>query len=152
MTKGDPDRSAAIGIVTDHLRISTRGDSDVVDVTPAVQALVEQHAFEEGQALVFVPGSTAALTTLEYEPGLIEDLPAAFERWAPRGLRYAHHEQWHDGNGHSHVRASLLGPSLTVPFSAGRLLLGTWQQIVLIDFDNRPRERRLVVQLQGRRA
>jgi len=138
-----------MSIVTDSLRLSTRGDSDIVDVTREVQETVRRHGFRDGQALVFVSGSTAGLTTIEYEPGLLEDLPAAFERIAPHGIRYAHHEQWHDGNGHSHVRASLLGPSLVVPFSAGKLLLGTWQQIVLIDFDNRPRERRLVVQLSG---
>jgi secondary thiamine-phosphate synthase enzyme len=137
------------GIVTETVRVSTRGEGHVIDVTREIQARIEKHGFREGQALVFVPGSTAALTTLEYEPGLVEDLPAAFERIAPREIRYAHHEQWNDGNGHSHVRASLLGPSLTVPFDEGRLLLGTWQQIVLVDFDNRARDRRLVVQLTG---
>ena len=101
---------------------------------------------------MFVTGSTAGVTTIEFEPGLLEDLPAAFERLAPQGLRYRHDETWHDGNGHSHVRASLLGPSLLVPFEDGRLLLGTWQQIVLVDFDNRPRRREIVVQLQGERA
>jgi secondary thiamine-phosphate synthase enzyme len=141
-----------MSIATDSLRLATRGDSDIVDVTREVQEAVRRHGFRDGQVLLFVSGSTAGLTTIEYEPGLLEDLPAAFERIAPRAIRYAHHEQWHDGNGHSHVRASLLGPSLTVPFAAGKLLLGTWQQIVLIDFDNRPRERRLVVQLSGERA
>jgi secondary thiamine-phosphate synthase enzyme len=140
-----------VSIVTDFLELETRGDSDIVDVTREVQALLARHGFRDGQALLFVVGSTAGLTTIEYEPGLLEDLPAAFERIAPRGIRYAHQEQWHDGNGHSHVRASLLGPSLCVPFAEGRLLLGTWQQIVLVDFDNRPRERRLVVQLTGER-
>jgi secondary thiamine-phosphate synthase enzyme len=140
-----------VSIVTDFVQLSTRGDSDIVDLTREVQALLTQHGFRDGQALVFVSGSTAGLTTLEYEPGLLEDLPAAFERIAPREIRYAHHEQWNDGNGHSHVRASLLGPSLTVPFDEGRLLLGTWQQIVLVDFDNRARDRRLIVQLTGRR-
>ena len=138
-------------IVTDRLHVATRGDSEILDLTGEVQALVGRHGFREGQALVFVPGSTAGVTTIEFEPGLLRDVPAAFERLAPRDLRYAHDDTWHDGNGHSHVRASLLGPSLTVPFADGRLLLGTWQQIVLIDFDNKPRERRLVVQLQGTR-
>jgi secondary thiamine-phosphate synthase enzyme len=142
----------APAIVTEDLRLTTRGDDDIVDLTPELQALVRKHELREGQVLVFVSGSTAGITTIEYEPGLLEDLPAAFERIAPRGARYAHHERWHDGNGHSHVRASLLGPSLTVPVSEGRLLLGTWQQVVLVDFDNRPRERRLVVQLQGTRS
>jgi secondary thiamine-phosphate synthase enzyme len=141
-----------MAIVTDTLTVPSKGDSDVVDLTTKVQELVRRHGFSEGQALVFVSGSTAGLTTLEYEPGLLHDLPAAFERLAPRGLRYAHEDTWQDGNGHSHVRASLLGPSLTVPFREGRLLLGTWQQIVLLDFDNRPRRRELVVQLSGERT
>jgi secondary thiamine-phosphate synthase enzyme len=139
----------AVEIVTDEVALATQGDCDIVDVTNEVQAVVTRQRFDEGQVLVFASGSTAGLTTIEHEPGLLEDLPAAFERLVPRGLRYAHHERWHDGNGHSHVRASLLGPSLNVPFKGGRLLLGTWQQIILVDFDNRPRERRLVVQLTG---
>ena len=139
-------------IVTDAIRLSTRGESEIVDLTADVQQVVESHGFREGQALVFVSGSTAGLTTIEYEPGLLEDLPAAFERIAPRGIRYRHEDTWHDGNGHSHVRASLLGPSLAVPFREGRLLLGTWQQIALVDFDNRPRRREVVVQLTGEKA
>jgi secondary thiamine-phosphate synthase enzyme len=141
-----------IAIVTDALPVSTRGEADVIDVTEKVAGVVEKHGFSEGHALVFVSGSTAALTTVEYEPGLVKDLPAMFDRIAPRSARYHHEDTWHDGNGHSHVRASLLGPSLVVPFSAGKLLLGTWQQIVLIDFDNRPRNRELVVQLTGERG
>ena len=140
-----------MAIATDTLTISSKGETDIIDLTAKVQEMVRRHGFREGQALVFVSGSTAGLTTLEYEPGLLQDLPAAFERLAPRGLRYAHEDTWHDGNGHSHVRASLLGPSLTVPFREGRLLLGTWQQIVLLDFDNRPRKREVVVQLSGER-
>ncbi len=139
-------------IVTDRVRIATRGDDDIIDLTDRVQALVKRHGFRHGQVLVFVSGSTAGLTTIEYEPGLLEDLPAAFERIAPRGARYRHEERWHDGNGHAHVRASLLGPSLVVPFEDGRLLLGTWQQVVLVDFDNRPRQREVIVQLSGERA
>jgi secondary thiamine-phosphate synthase enzyme len=142
---------AALGVATDAISVSTRGESDIQDLTARVQALVERHGFRQGQALVFVAGSTAALTTIEFEPGLLEDLPAAFERIAPRGIAYKHEERWHDGNGHSHVRASLLGPSLTIPFRDGKLLLGTWQQVVLVDFDNRPRRREVVVQLTGER-
>ena len=138
-----------MSLVTDTVRVSTRGHDHIVDLTEPVQGLVARHGFQEGQALVFVSGSTAGLTTIEFEPGLLQDLPAAFERIAPRGIAYRHEERWHDGNGHSHVRASLLGPSLTVPFADGRLLLGTWQQIVLVDFDNRPRRREVVVQLSG---
>jgi secondary thiamine-phosphate synthase enzyme len=138
--------------VTERILRETRGDDDIQDLTRDVQALVDRHSLREGQVLIFVPGSTAGLTTIEFEPGLLRDLPAAFERLAPRGLRYYHEDTWHDGNGHSHVRASLLGPSLTVPVAAGKLVLGTWQQIVLIDFDNRPRRRELVVQLSGETA
>ena len=138
-----------LDLVTDSFRLQTRGDDHILDVTEKVQEVVARHGFEEGQALVFVSGSTAGITTIEYEPGLLEDIPAAFEKIAPRGASYRHEEAWHDGNGHSHVRASLLGPSLTVPFRKGKLLLGTWQQIVVIDFDNRPRQRDVVVQLTG---
>ena len=141
-----------MALVTDAVDVATRGDSHMIDLTPQVQEVVRRHGFREGQALVFVSGSTAGLTTVEFEPGLQQDLPAAFERLAPRGMRYAHEETWHDDNGHAHVRASLLGPSLTVPFRDGRLLLGTWQQIVLLDFDTRPRQREVVVQLSGERG
>ena len=139
-------------IVTDKVRVETRGDADIHDLTERVQQLVRKHGFREGHALVFVSGSTAGITTIEYEPGLLKDLPEAFERLAPRGLDYHHEQAWHDGNGHSHVRASLLGPSVTVPFAGGKLLTGTWQQIVLVDFDNRPRRRDVVVQLSGEKA
>jgi secondary thiamine-phosphate synthase enzyme len=135
--------------VTERLTLQTRGNDDIQDLTARVQQLVERHSLREGQVLVFVPGATAGVTTIEFEPGLLQDLPAAFERLAPRGNRYHHEDTWADGNGHSHVRASLLGPSLAVPVSAGKLLLGTWQQIVLVDFDNRPRRREVVVQLWG---
>ncbi len=141
-----------MAIVTDSISVATRGNSQMLDLTAEVQASLARHRFREGQALVFVIGSTAALTTVEFEPGLQQDLPAALERLAPRGIRYAHEQTWHDDNGHSHVRASLLGPSLVVPFRDGRLLLGTWQQIVLLDFDTRPRQRDLVVQLCGERV
>jgi secondary thiamine-phosphate synthase enzyme len=138
-----------MNLVTDTFRLQTRGDDHILDVTERVQEILAKHGFEEGQVLVFVSGSTAGITTIEYEPGLLEDIPAAFEKIAPKGAAYRHEEAWHDGNGHSHVRASLLGPSLTVPFRKGKLLLGTWQQIVVIDFDNRPRQRDVVVQLTG---
>jgi secondary thiamine-phosphate synthase enzyme len=109
-----------MALVTDSVSVSTRGDSHMVDLTGRVQEVVERHGFREGQALVFVSGSTAGLTTVEFEPGLQKDLPAALERVAPRGITYAHEETWHDDNGHAHVRASLLGPSLAVPFKEGR--------------------------------
>jgi secondary thiamine-phosphate synthase enzyme len=141
--------ASSLQIVTERVRLQTKGDSDIVDLTPEVQGLVARHGFQDGQALVFVSGATAAITTLEYEPGLLQDIPAALERIAPKGIAYKHEEAWQDGNGHSHVRASMLGPSVTVPFAGGRLLLGTWQQVVLVDFDTRPRRREVVVQLTG---
>lgn len=141
-----------LAVATDSIRAASRGDTAVLDLTAEVAAILTRRGFSEGSALVFVVGSTAGITTVEFEPGLVRDLPALFERIAPRGARYHHEETWHDGNGHSHVRASLLGPSLLVPFAGGKLLLGTWQQIVLIDFDVRPRDREVVVQLSGVRG
>jgi secondary thiamine-phosphate synthase enzyme len=136
-------------VVTERVTVSTRGDGQLVDVTPQVSDLVSRHRLAEGHALVFVPGATAAVTTVEFEPGLAQDLPEFCERVAPRDHPYHHEKTWHDGNGHSHVRASLLGPSLAAPVEDGQLLLGQWQQIVLIDFDVRPRRRQLVIQLSG---
>ncbi len=138
-----------VRIVTDHITVPTRGDSHIVDITPLVTEVIRRHGMKEGQALVFVPGSTASVTTIELEEGLMKDFPDALERLVPRGIPYAHEEAWHDGNGHSHVRASLMGPSLTVPFRGGELLVGTWQQVVLVDFDVRPRHRDVVIQLIG---
>jgi secondary thiamine-phosphate synthase enzyme len=114
-----------------------------------VSDLLSKHKLKEGNLTVFVSGSTASVTTTEFEPGLRKDIPEALNRLAPEGVPYHHDETWHDGNGHAHVRASILGPSLTIPFSGGEMLLGTWQQIVLIDFDNRPRDRKVIVQLIG---
>ena len=138
-----------MGVQHEELRIATRGEGEMHDLTERVAQLVRKAGVTEGVVLVFVPGSTAGITTIEYEPGLIEDFPAAMERIAPRDLDYAHDRTWHDGNGHAHVRASLLGPSLTVPIAGGKLLLGTWQQIALVDFDNRSRQRRVVVTVMG---
>jgi secondary thiamine-phosphate synthase enzyme len=135
--------------VTERLHLSSPGDDEVFDLTEKVQDVVRRHHLRNGQALVFVPGSTAGITTMEFEPGLRHDVPAAFRRLVPREATYQHEETWHDGNGHSHVRASLLGPSVTVPVEDGKLLLGTWQQVILIDFDVRPRRREVVVQLTG---
>lgn len=136
-------------IITEHLSLSTKGNADIVDVTDRVVALVSKHKLTSGNVTIFVSGSTAGITTTEYEPGLRKDIPAAFERIAPSSARYHHDETWHDGNGHSHVRAALLGPSLTIPFVNGKLTLGTWQQIVVIDFDNRARTRELTIQIIG---
>jgi secondary thiamine-phosphate synthase enzyme len=132
-----------------EVRVSTHGDGEMIDLTERVANAVEATGIQDGTVTVFVPGSTAGITTIEYEPGLLQDFPAAMERFAPRDMRYQHDETWHDGNGHSHVRASALGPSLTVPIADGSMVLGTWQQIVLVDFDNRARQRRVVVTVIG---
>lgn len=134
---------------TVRMAIESNGHGHVLDITGNVSAAVSSSGIRSGTATVFVTGSTAGVTTLEFEPGLVHDLTAAFERLYPRALDYRHHERWGDDNGHSHVRASMLGPSLVVPFEEGELTLGTWQQIVLVDFDTRPRQREYVVQLLG---
>jgi secondary thiamine-phosphate synthase enzyme len=136
-------------IVNDSLSIDTRGEGDMIDLTDRLSLLLQKYKVKAGQMLVFVAGSTASVTTIEYEPGLKKDFTLLMERLIPRNARYFHEETWNDGNGHSHVRASLLGPSITIPFGGGKLLLGTWQQVVLIDYDNRPRSRELVVQIIG---
>lgn len=130
-------------------RLETRGHTDILDITARVQAAVSQAGIVSGVAVVFVPGSTASITTIEDEPGLHADLRAALERLAPEGGVYQHDRRWGDGNGYAHVRAAILGPSVAVPVQGGRLVLGTWQQIVLVDFDNRPRTRRVVIQVLG---
>jgi len=136
-------------IVNMYLSLNTAGNGDVADITAEVSETVTKAGIRDGQVLVFVPGSTGAVTTIEYESGVVKDLLEAIEEVAPVGKYYRHDERWGDGNGHAHVRASLLGPSLTVPVGDGRLILGTWQQIVFIDFDNRPRNRRILVQVSG---
>jgi secondary thiamine-phosphate synthase enzyme len=122
---------------------------DVIDITEKVAATVQESGLQAGIAVVFVPGATGAVTTTEHESGLVDDIKAALERIAPEQNEYAHNQKWGDGNGHSHIRASLIGPSLTVPFQNGQLMLGTWQQIVFLELDNGPRDRRVVVQILG---
>ena len=129
--------------------LATRGDGEIHDLTDGGAESVRESGVTDGTVPVFVPGATAGITTIEYEPGLLADFPAAMERFAPRDIPYRHDETWHDGNGHSHLRASLIGPSLTVPVAGGKLLLGTWQQVVLIDFDNKPRQRRWTATVIG---
>jgi len=136
-------------IITDVLAVSTNGRTDIIDITPQVETHLRNSGLNDGSALVFVPGSTAGITTIEYEPGLLQDYPDFFDRIAPANIRYSHDETWHDGNGYSHVRAALQGASFTVPFKDKQLLLGTWQQIILVDFDNRPRNRKVIIQLSG---
>ncbi len=136
-------------IVTKTVEVSTKGDTDIIDITDQVSACLRSTELQSGNLSVFVSGSTAAVTTIEYEPGLLKDLPEMLEKIAPARKHYHHDDTWHDGNGYAHIRASLIGPSLTIPFSGGKLHLGTWQQVVLIDFDNRPRKREVVVQMTG---
>lgn len=137
-------------IYTERLQLSTQGDSQVIDVNEQVRQIVEKSRVHNGLVCVFVVGSTGAVTTTESEPGLLtHDLKAFFEKLAPADAYYKHEETWHDDNGHAHVRASALGPSVTIPLVDGRLTLGTWQQIVVIDFDTRPRRREVIVQVLG---
>jgi secondary thiamine-phosphate synthase enzyme len=138
-----------MAVETFDFSLKTSGDSDLIDITGKVTKVLKDSAISSGIVTVFVPGSTAGVTTIEYEYGAVRDFQGAIERIAPKGIHYHHDARWGDGNGYSHIRASLLGPSLTVPFTSSKLLLGTWQQIVLIDFDNKPRTRRVVIQVLG---
>ncbi len=141
-----------ISIETTSFSIKTRGNCDIIDITRNVEEIIRENNFTEGNALVFVSGSTAGITTIEYEPGLLKDYPKFFEKIIPSNISYHHDETWHDGNGHAHIRSALQKTSFLVPFKQGRLLLGTWQQIVLIDFDNRSRNRNIVIQLIGEKV
>jgi secondary thiamine-phosphate synthase enzyme len=132
-----------------HIFISTKGNNDIIDITSQVKDIIQSCGLKDGQVTIFCPSSTSGVTTIEYEPGVLHDLQNIFDEIAPRDRQYLHDEAWHDGNGHSHIRAALLKPSLTVPVSGGRMTLGTWQQIVFIDFDNRPRKREIIVQALG---
>lgn len=136
-------------IITDYISVSSRGHTDIKDITREAAQKLGATGLTAGTITFFVSGATAGISTIEYEPGLLKDVPAMFEKIAPEGAYYEHDATWHDGNGNSHVRATLQGPSLVVPFSDGRMLLGTWQQIVLIDFDNRSRQRQVVLQIMG---
>lgn len=138
-------------IQTREIRFSTKGRTDIIDITGRLQESIEKAGMMEGNVTVFAVGSTAGITTVEFEPGLVNsDLPRAFDKIAPYGRDYAHHDTWGDDNGASHVRSSLLGSSLSIPFINGRLVLGTWQQVIFIDFDTRPRQRSVVVQMIGK--
>jgi secondary thiamine-phosphate synthase enzyme len=134
---------------TGTISLSTKGFTDIIDITGSVASVAERSGVKNGLVTVFCQGSTGAVTTIEYEPGVVNDLRKAIERIAPSNIPYEHDRRWGDGNGFSHVRAALMKPSLAVPFTGGRLALGTWQQIVFIDFDNRKRQRELVVQVLG---
>jgi secondary thiamine-phosphate synthase enzyme len=136
-------------ISNSSISFKTSGSTDIIDITSHVARKVAEAGLTEGQVLIFVPGSTAAVTTIEYESGVVWDFKEAIERFAPTEILYRHDAKWGDGNGYAHVRASLLGPSLTVPLIGSRLALGTWQQIVLVDFDNEPRDRKVLVTVSG---
>ena len=136
-------------VVTKQLSVHTKGEGDILDVTRNVAEAIVESRLKNGIVTVFVPGSTGALTTIEYEPGLLKDLPNILERIAPKKLAYEHEKRWHDGNGHSHVRASIIGPCITIPFVNGRLTLGTWQQIVFMELDIHSRSRNLILQIIG---
>lgn len=136
-------------IVTKYITLSSRGENDIIDITSNVNKILLESQLKNGIATLFIIGSTAAITTIEYEPGLRKDFPRMLERIASKDIEYEHDNTWHDGNGHAHVRASLIGPSLTIPFVDGKLTLGTWQQIVFLELDTSSRNRKIVVQLIG---
>ena len=136
-------------VKSSSIQLSTRGDADIHDITEEVARQVDQSGLQNGTVTIFCPSSTSALTTIEYESGALSDLKRLFNEIVPPDREYAHNARWGDGNGHSHIRAALLGPSLTIPFVNGGLTLGTWQQIIYVDFDNRPRRRELVLQFIG---
>ena len=136
-------------IYSGKINVSTEGQNEIVDITGEVRMLLSESGVNDGSLLVFVPGATGAVTTIEFEQGLIRDLPSLMENLIPEGINYSHNETWGDGNGHSHLRASLIGPSLTIPVIGAEPVLGTWQQIVFLEFDNNPHDRKLVVQISG---
>jgi secondary thiamine-phosphate synthase enzyme len=139
-----------MSVITKTIQVKTKGEDDIIDITDQTSKWIEGSKMKNGVVTIFVSGSTAALTTIEYEPGLLSDFPKMLERVAPKNIDYGHEKLWHDGNGHSHVKASLVGPSLTVPFCNGQMMLGTWQQIVLVELDTKSRDRSLVLQIIGK--
>ncbi|MCP8317753.1 MAG: YjbQ family protein [archaeon] len=138
-----------MSVLTKYLSLRTKGELDMIDITESVSKAINETNLRSGIVTIFVPGSTGALTTIEYEPGLLKDFPEMLERIAPKNIYYEHEKRWHDHNGHSHVRASLIGPSLTIPFKDKKLTLGTWQQLVFIELDIHSRSRELVLQMMG---
>ena len=136
-------------IINEKIKIHTRGNPDLIDISEEISIILTKSKVKKGSLTVFVVGSTAAITTFEYEPGLIEDMNGLYEELVPFSKEYSHDRTWGDANGFSHLRAALQGPSLTIPFEDGRLLLGKWQQVVLAEFDNRPRDREIIVQIIG---
>jgi secondary thiamine-phosphate synthase enzyme len=136
-------------VKTSSLSLNTRGNADIHDITDQIASAVSESDLKTGTVTIFCPSSTSGVTTIEYESGALSDLRRLFDEIIPQNREYAHNARWHDGNGHSHVRAALLGPSLTIPFVEGQLTLGTWQQVIYMDFDNKPRRRDLILQLIG---
>ncbi len=136
-------------IINERIDLQTQGNADVLDFTSQVIHIIDERNFTSGIVTIFTPSSTSAITTLEYESGCVSDLRRLFDEIIEPGRHYAHNARWGDGNGHSHVRAALLRPSITIPIIEGRMTLGTWQQLIFVDFDNRPRQRSLVIQLIG---
>ena len=133
----------------EEIKFKTNGENDMVNLTNNIEGIVDKSGIRNGIACIFIPGSTGAITTIEYEPGLLKDLPISLERIVPKSEYYHHQEMWHDGNGHSHVRASIIGPSLTLPIKDGKIIHGTWQQIVFLELDIRKRSRTVIVQIVG---
>lgn len=138
-----------MSVYTGNISFSTKGEIEVRDITHDVSDIIHKSDMKEGIACVFVPGATGAITTIEYEDGLVHDIKSAFMRIFPKNMEYKHELRWHDGNGHSHIRASMLGPSISIPFKNGQLILGTWQQIIFLEFDNKSHNRNLIVQIVG---
>jgi secondary thiamine-phosphate synthase enzyme len=138
-----------MGTYYSEINVRTNGEVDIIDITSQIQDIVKKSKIKNGIACIFVPGSTGSITTIEYEPGLKKDFPRALQKIAPKGEHYDHHETWHDDNGHSHVRASLMGPSMNVPILDNKIIHGTWQQIVFVELDTSPRNRNLIVQIVG---
>ncbi len=136
-------------VKTKEIKFETTGPGDIIDITPEIRQAVEKSGINSGTVTVFAPGATTGITTIEYEPGLLQDVPQLLEKLIPSDTAYHHDQTWHDGNGFSHLRSALIGPDITVPFVSGELTLGTWQQIVFLEFDNRPRNRRVVLQMMG---
>lgn len=136
-------------VLSDTIQLHSEGEGDIIDMTLQLSNTVEESKIKNGTVTIFVSGSTAAVTTIEYEPGLVHDFPEMLSRIVPKDIEYEHDNTWHDGNGHSHIRSSLIGPSLTIPIIGGKLTLGTWQQVVLLEMDTRSRNRTVILQIIG---
>ena len=136
-------------VVSDTIKLQTEGEGDMIDMTSQLSNIVKESKIKNGTVTIFVSGSTAAVTTIEYESGLIHDFPEMLSRIVPKDLEYEHDNTWHDGNGHSHIRSSLIGSSITIPIIHGKLTLGTWQQVVLLEMDTRSRNRTVILQIMG---